>query len=567
MMMKKLNLKLGTKINFIVLSIILFLSIAIGVVVVRQITAGIKAFAIEKAKGDLNLGYRYLTNKYAGDWTIKDGKLQKGSAVLNDNLQLVDEIGNDNGDTVTIFQGDTRIATNVMKDGKRALGTKVSQEVASVVLKEGKNYYGEANVAGLNYQTAYMPIKNGNGETIGIFYVGASQAMIDKTISSFIKVFIIVLIAIIVLSILIIMWFTRRLNHRLSIISTALDRAGSGDFTSKISDDSGDELSDLANSFNEMRDNLGSMIKKVLQMSHQVAHSSVELTAGAEQSSQAAEQITAIIQQVSSGAESQTTMVEETEKALEEVAIGIQNIAESSTDIAEKGKYAFEKAKQGGQFVEDTAKQIDTIYHSVNETGEAMKLLDQRSREIGEISTLISDIANQTNLLALNAAIEAARAGEQGKGFAVVASEVRKLAEQSQRSSARISVLIHEIQNNMVRSTDSISQVKLEVQNGLSVVGKTQGNFIEILRSMGQIGSQIDEMATTAQQMSACTQEVSATVAGITRISQENTMHTQSVAASTEEQLASMEEISASSAALSEIATNLQEQMTKFKIS
>jgi methyl-accepting chemotaxis protein len=566
MFIKKLKLKLGAKINFIVLSIILFFSIAIGVVVIKQITADIKAFAVEKAKGDLNLGYRYITNKYAGDWTIKDGKLVKGTTVLNDNLETVDEIGNDTGDTVTIFQGDTRIATNVMKDGQRAVGTKVSQTVANVVLKEGKNYYGEANVAGRNYQTAYMPIKSGNGETIGIFYVGASQDMIDKTISSFIKVFIIVLISIIVLSILLILWFTRRLNKRLSNISTALDRAGSGDLTTKIADDFGDELSDLANSYNKMREGLGSTMKKVLQMSDQVAYSSEELASGAEQSSQAIEQITVAIQQVASGSENQTTMVEESEKALEEVAIGIQNIAERSADIAEKGKYTVEKTKQGGAFVENTAKQIDTIYHSAIETGEAMKLLDQRSREIGEISTLITDIANQTNLLALNASIEAARAGEQGKGFAVVASEVRKLAEQSQRASAQISELIKEIQNNMVRSTDSINQVKLEVQNGLSIVGMTQETFIEIHSAIEQIGSQIDEMAAVAEQMSASSQEVSATVAGITTISQENAMHTQNVVASTEEQLASMEEISASSAALSEIAMNLKEQMTKFKI-
>lgn len=563
---KKWKLKLGTKINLIILGIILFLSVTTGAVVIHQIEAGIKEVAVEKAKGDLELSFRYVSTKYAGDWAIKDGKLYKGTTVINDNFEIVDGIGNITGDTVTIFQGDTRVATNVMRDGQRAVGTKVSEAVADIVLKKGEPYYGEANVAGRAFQTAYMPIKSGNGEIVGIYYVGASQDMIDHTINSFLKIFIFVLIAIIVLSALVSIWFSRRLKKRLSAISTAMDRAGHGDFTINVADQAGDELSDLANSFNRMRDNLRSMVIEVLQTSEQVAASSKELTAGAEQSSKATEEITEVIQQVASGAESQTLMVEESEKALEEVSIGIQNIAESSADIAEKGKHATEKALQGGRFVEGTAEQMNAIHQSVNESGEAIQLLDQRSREIGDISILISDIATRTNLLALNAAIEAARAGEHGKGFAVVAGEVRKLAEQSQQSSSKISELIKEVQHHMARSTTSIDQVKSDVQDGLTIVGKTQENFREILNAMEQIGSQIDEMAATAEQMSASAQEVSATVTGITSISKENAGHTHSVAASTEEQLASMEEITAAAIALSDMAVSLQKQMSSFKV-
>ncbi len=178
-----------------------------------------------------------------------------------------------------------------MVDGKRAVNTQASEEVVQTVIKEGENYYGEAVVAGQLYQTAYMPIKDNVGEIIGMLYVGAPQEIIKQTISSFLKVFLIVLFIVIILSSILVYLFTRNLKNRLHTIASALEDAGKGDFTNEVKDYSGDELSALTNSYNLMKENLSTMIQQVKMTSDEVLASSEELMARSEETTAATNQV------------------------------------------------------------------------------------------------------------------------------------------------------------------------------------------------------------------------------------------------------------------------------------
>ncbi|WP_037286289.1 methyl-accepting chemotaxis protein [Saccharibacillus sacchari] len=567
-MRKKLHvkLKLGTKINLMFLVFMILFSGIVGLLVQQQVSKGIKEFAVEKAKGDLALAYRYIDSANPGDWTVTDGKLYKGTTLMNDNFDLVDSIGADSGGTVTVFQGDTRIATNVQVDGKRAVGTKVSDTVKQAVLDRGELYTGEANVAGNTYQSAYMPILGADGQVIGIFYVGAPQSIIEKILSDFFTLFIIVLAGVLIVSTTAVLLFTRRIRKRLEAVAASLKLAGEGDFTHPVTDHSGDELTTLANSFNDMTGNLRMLFNEVIDTSQQVAASSEELSASAEQSSLATETIAMSIQDVAQGAEQSAHRLNDSTAALDEVVTGVRSISDNATTVLDVSNQTIRKASEGDRLVDETVVQIQEIDRSVHESGKVIQLLDGRSKEIEEISQFISSIASQTNLLALNAAIEAARAGEHGRGFAVVADEVRKLAEQSQQSSAQISGLIHEIQNDMERSNQSIEQVGTEVQAGLEVVRRTQTNFKEILELMNTLTTRVDRMSSATQDVSSRVQNASSNLSGILHIADETSDHSQNVAAAAQQQLASMEEVSSSSTALSHLADNLHRVVGTFKI-
>lgn len=557
---------IGTKISLIVITVLLLFSSAVIVVVIQQMKKGIETFAMEKAKSDLELGWDYLEHKYPGDWSIKNGQLYKGTTLINENYSIVDELGTMTGDTVTIFQADKRVATNVMNDGQRAVGTKVSDSVRETVLVKGGQYYGKADVVGKSYQTAYRPIQNGENEIIGIFYVGASQDLIDVLVSSFVKNFLWMIVAAVLLALAVVLVFIRRLTRRIGGISSALQRAGGGDFTVEVNDASRDEIGDLVQSYNQMKSSLQRLIRHGFETATRVVASTHAITEITQQTAAESNQIAKAIGEVARGAEIQTQSSTENLKAMEELSAGVQRFAESASEISESAQFSRHQAESGGELLQHSVKQMDSISLSAHETDEVIRSLEQKSHEIAGILEGIRAVSEQTNLLALNASIEAAKAGEQGRGFAVVASEVRKLADQSGRSSARIEDLIVDLQDGMNHSVQSIARMIQEVEQGIRIAQKTESSFKEILTMNAQIGAQIEEMAAASEQMSAGIEQVTASVTNITEIARTTSTSSRQVAASTSGQLEGIGQISLSADALSKTSAELEQSLGQFKI-
>lgn len=339
-----------------------------------------------------------------------------------------------------------------------------------------------------------------------------------------------------------------------------------GDLTHEIDVKGKDEISELAQSFKNMTDNLKQIITQVDMNTEQVAAASEELTASADETTIATKQVAFSIQQVASGAESQTVGIDKTVNTMNEISHGMETMTNNFVQVNELTQQAVRHAEEGGESVQHTVAQMNEIHKQVENSDVIIKSLYNRSQQVNEIIGVISDISNQTNLLALNAAIEAARAGEQGKGFAVVADEVRKLADQSQSSASQIAELIRAIQVDTEKSVQSMQLATKSVQDGILVSNNTIEKFDEILNAVRVMAPQIEEVSQIAEQITAEIKNVTDTSNELSEIAKENASSSENVAASTEEQLASLEEVSLSARSLSEMAAELQELVRKFKI-
>ncbi|RXI97855.1 methyl-accepting chemotaxis protein [Anaerobacillus alkaliphilus] len=371
----------------------------------------------------------------------------------------------------------------------------------------------------------------------------------------------------IVIAVVVALITARQIVSPITSVVRIVEQVAKGDLTGKsIEVKTNDELGKLTASTNEMANNLRSLVSRTTETANQVAAASEELTASSQQTTVATNQIASTISDVAKGAEVTVTGAQESARAMEEMTIGIQRIAESSSVVAESSLDATQEAQEGNKSLERVIEQMNSISNAVKDATVIIGRLGERSNEIGSILGVITTIADQTNLLALNAAIEAARAGEHGKGFAVVADEVRKLAEESRQSAAKISSVIHEIQADTSVAVKTMDNGTKEVEAGIVVVGETGYAFERILAAIQNVSSQIQEVSATAEQISASSQQVSASVDEMANVAGETAEHFRSVAAGSEQQLSSMEEIQSSATNLSKLAQELQDEINKFKI-
>ncbi|MBU8727704.1 MULTISPECIES: methyl-accepting chemotaxis protein [Bacillus] len=440
-------------------------------------------------------------------------------------------------------------------------GSKVTENISSILYsgKEGTSTYENK---GEQKRLVFVTNDLTGWKIAGTMFVSETEEAAQPVWNSAI----ILLISSFILGGIAIFFIVRSITIGLRKLVDFSEKVSEGDLTETLETKSKDEIGDLTRSFSKMSESLRDVIRAVQQSVDNVASASEELTASASQTSQATEHITMSIEQFSNGNDAQNEKVESSTNQLVAMNEGLQGMSQTSSEVASVSLQSTEAAGQGGRIVESTASQMKHIDTSVQEAEQVMKQLEFKSKDITSILNVINGIADQTNLLALNAAIEAARAGESGRGFSVVAEEVRKLAVQSADSAKEIEKLIQEIVLEIAKSQDMFKTVNREVHAGLGMTEEAKESFQNIYEAAEGMSKKLTQLNDTAIDLSSGSKLVSQAMQEMRQVSRESAANIQDIAASAEEQLASMEEISSSSVTLANMAEELKELTSQFKI-
>ncbi|MFN6463925.1 MAG: methyl-accepting chemotaxis protein [Nostoc sp. DedVER02] len=219
-------------------------------------------------------------------------------------------------------------------------------------------------------------------------------------------------------------------------------------------------------------------------------------------------EIAATIEEQERTANQQAASVSETTTTMDELSASAQQSAQQASTASTSAQQVLNLAEQGNQSLNRTLEGMAALSHRVSAVADQMLRLNEQTKQIGNISGLVSDLANQTNMLALNAAVEAVRAGEQGKGFAIVAAEIRKLADRSKRSAEKINVLVNDIQSAIHSTVVMTDESTKTAQQGAAITKQTVEVFINVTDAVNRMVLNIQQISLNASQQSIAVQQI-----------------------------------------------------------
>ncbi|MBV7276394.1 methyl-accepting chemotaxis protein [Clostridium sp. PL3] len=403
-------------------------------------------------------------------------------------------------------------------------------------------------------------------ETGWVMALTISEKEMMSPIAVLLSKLIVVISITIIIVVLIVIGYARYITNKIKPVNKLAHDIAEGDLTKVLEINREDELGQMGKSMNHMVQNLKSLVGEVKYILKNVVETSKELTSSSEQTQSASEQIALEMQKMVDGNESQVDSAAKASRVVLQISSSMEQIKNSVQKVSEASVKAYKRAEDGGHVVKGAIDQINKIDERVNISSNIINVLGQKSNEIGNIISIITNIAEQTNLLALNAAIEAARAGEQGKGFAVVSEEVRKLAEQSGSAAGQIGGLIYEIQNEMESAIRSMSNGKDAVKEGVVMVKNSGHCFHNILDDLDNVSKQMQGISKAAEEIYDGIQMMVKSIETIVEITQESSGSTQNITAAAEEQSALMKELANCAQVLSEMAERLRSTVGVFKL-
>ncbi len=500
-----------------------------------------------------------LFGLYAAQAPMGGGSCVIAVGFLMETTEWMDEIKEETGTDVTIFNGNLRYSTTLYNaQGQRNIGTAMDSKIENTVINGHQTYHGDTTIGGKHFYVTYSPLYDYTGSVVGAYFSGSDATDADKEFSTVTWIAIAIGIAGVLAVAVVIFFFTqkkvvrpidqvsvlademsrgqlhdtgvdyrfnedeigifaKKLIHTkeqtssyINDISHVLAAMGEGDFTQKPRVQYNGDFIQIQRSFEEIERRLSQIVGNMDASADGVRSGAGQIANGS--------------QLLAEGTTRQAT-------AIEEINATVANISKQVTETADNSNHAMSLSSGCLQKVEEQNEQMNSMLAAMDE-------IRDKSAKISEIIKTIEDIAFQTNILSLNASVEAARAGSAGKGFAVVADEVRNLANKSADAASNTNLLI----------SDTVKAVN----EGVELARSTAGLMGEVIEQTKQTNDIIGQINHAAVSQADAINQVSIGISDISGVISQNSATAEETAASCEE-LASQSNL-------------LKEQVDMFKV-
>ena len=492
-------------------------------------------------------------------------QLAKGS-LTNKDYTYVDTLV-DHNVVMTLFKGDTREISSI-KDasGKRAEGTKASDEVIAKVLKGGEHFTSETvKINNEIYYVDYLPLKDSNGKIVGMTFAGEKAETVTKSITGLANKMILTALVISIFFVILIVVLAGVVKAPIVAMSGSMEKLSAGRIHEKLDAHSAvRENQIMIQSFEAFQGNLIGSVDSIKSSADNIRSSVHMVEDTAQNTNSAAAQINTAVSELSGGAQSMANNVQNVNEQVVDMGIKIEDISNNAENMAKGAEQMRSISKTASEEMgrvlnssHEMNKAVDQIHAQIQRTNESIE-------KVNEAIELIISIAEQTKLLSLNASIEAARAGEAGRGFAVVAQSIGDLSAQSNEGATSIQEISADVLANSKASVQLAENIKKLITQEQNDINRANKSFGDLNNAIEESVSAIRVVEKHTEALAKIKEDIVENVSDLSAISEENAAASQEVAASVENVTESIADISQHTVEIAGLVEKLEQAVSYF---